>query len=234
MSVAAGYEPEDRSGRDWTRRNERPDHRGKRYSQSPYRPNDWRGRGNWGRGGASAQRAGFQQRGNSPGGRSNYGSKFNPNGARWRSPTPNPAGDRRRGDFGRGNGPTQVTVVSRSLEDQESGLENYQVFEKVSVEDEDVENCLADTSASRTILSLDVYSCLENKPPLQQWPRNEHLLGVGGGELHPKGIAVLKFEAGPHLFYHPETVTGDMAYPMIIGMDTLRAHEVSITLGDPD
>ena len=64
ISIAAGYEAEDRAIRHWTSRKERPDYRGKRDSRSLYRSNDWRGGGNWGRRGTSAQRGGYTAAGN--------------------------------------------------------------------------------------------------------------------------------------------------------------------------
>ena len=52
--------------------------------------------------------------------------------------------------------------------------------------------------------------------------------------LHPIGTSVLKFEVGPHTLYHPVVICKDIEYSMIIGVDVLRAHKVSIPLGEPD
>ena len=182
-----------------------------------------------------------QNRGSRKGNRSSWGQNRGNYGRNFggeRAPTPGPSGRTQQTNSIQESkvARNEVTVL-RHTDLASAGSpaqENYQVSCPVTIQGTEIEGCLADTGSCRTILSFDVYRELENQPRIRPWPRSEKLFGVGGGELWPMGTAILEFELGPHILYHPVVISKGIDYPMIIGVDVLRQHEVQINLGHPD
>ncbi len=97
-----------------------------------------------------------------------------------------------------------------------------------------LDNCIADTGSSRTIISRQVFDRLDPATPLEPWPCEERLYGVGGGELHPLGIVPLEIYIAHHRLFHPVIVSDGSLYDLILGTDSMRPHKVEIKLDDTD
>lgn len=85
-------------------------------------------------------------------------------------------------------------------------------------------DALVDTGSSPSMMSRVAYQKLKPTPALSDYVDDDVLVGIGGCHIALDGDVVSTVSVNGRTFNHPVVVTPDSPYPVIVGMDIVRAH----------
>ena len=110
-----------------------------------------------------------------------------------------------------------------------------QFFADVLIDGALVRHSLIDTGATFSMLPLATWKSLARQPPIQNFNDSPpSIVGVGGARANVRGYVDVPLEVAGVEVRHPLIVVESLAFPLLVGMDILRAHAATFSLGVPD
>ena len=96
-----------------------------------------------------------------------------------------------------------------------------------------VADALVDTGSALSMLSAAMYARLPDAPAIQPFSRAAfEVVGVKGASAEIRGYVDVPVKVAGVAVRHPLLVVENLAFPLIIGTDILRAHRAVLTLDE--
>ena len=116
-----------------------------------------------------------------------------------------------------------------------AGKGALQLHADVSIDGQLIPRALIDTGATFSMIPFSTYKQLRRESPILQFDGSPPtIVGVGGAHAEVKGYIDVPIEISGVEVLHPLIVVSQLAFPLLIGMDILRAHSANFSLGAKD
>ena len=123
--------------------------------------------------------------------------------------------------------------VSTSNAVASAGKGSAQVFASAAIAGVLIADALIDTGSAFSMLSIVLYSRLRDAPAIQPFTRAApDIVGVGGASAEIRGYVDALVEVSGITVHHSLLVVEGLAFPLLIGIDILRAHGAILKLDE--